>query len=51
MMLYEESVIYEETERKLDEADQTAVADAARYTENDVFTRVRERIHVQVEKG
>ena len=51
MMIRDKSVIQDETEQKLDEADQAAAANPSRYAEADVFARVRERIHVQVEKG
>ena len=51
MMIHDKSAIQDETEQKLDEADQAAAADLSRYSETDVFARVRERIHVQVEKG
>lgn len=34
----------DEIELKLDEADKAAVADDVRYTEDEVFTRVRSRI-------
>ena len=50
-IISDESVIQDETEQTLDEADQSAAADLSRYAETDVFARVRERIHVQVEKG
>ena len=50
-MIRDKSVIQDETEQKLDEADQAAAAGPSRYAETDVFARVRERIHVQVEKG
>ena len=51
MMIRDKSVIQDETEQKLDEADQAAAANPSRYAEGDVFARVRERIQVQVEKG
>lgn len=37
----------DEIELKLDEADKAAAADDVRYTENEVFTRVRNRIDGQ----
>ena len=51
MMIREKSVIQDETEQKLDEADQAAAADPSRYAETDAFARVRDRIQVHVEKG
>ena len=51
MMIHDKSAIQDETEQKLDEADQAAAAGPSRYAETDVFARVKERIHVQVEKG
>ena len=50
-MISDESVIQDETEQKLDEADQAAAANPSRYAEADVFARVRERIQVYVEKS
>ena len=50
MMIRDKSVIQDETEQKLDEADQAAAANPSRYVEADVFARVRERIQAYVEK-
>jgi hypothetical protein len=36
---------FSEIEVKLDEADKAASTDSTRYTEKEVFSRVRERIH------
>jgi len=51
MMTSDKPTIQDETEQKLDEADQAAAADPSRYAETDVFARVRDRIQVHVEKG
>jgi hypothetical protein len=40
-----DGVIPHDIEHKLDEADRTAAATNVRYTEEEVFSRVRERIH------
>ena len=45
MMIHDKSAIQDETEQKLDEADKAAAADPVRYTEDEVFSRVRSRIH------
>ena len=50
MMIRDKSVIQDETEQKLDEADQAAAANPSRYAEADVVARVRERIQAYVEK-
>ena len=39
MMIRDKSVIQDETEQKLDEADQAAAANPSRYAEADVFAR------------
>ena len=51
MMIRDKSAIQDETEQKLDEADQAAAADPSRYAETDVFAGVRDCIQVQAEKG
>ena len=50
MMIHDKSAIQDETDQKLDEADQAAAANPSRYAEADVFARVRERIQAYVEK-
>ena len=50
MMIRDKSVIQDETDQRLDEADQAAAANPSRYAEPDVFARVRERIQAYVEK-
>lgn len=39
------AALTDEIEMKLDEADKAAAADSVRYTEDEVFSRVRNRIH------
>ena len=39
------AALTDEAEMKLDEADKAAAADSVRYTEDEVFSRVRNRIH------
>ena len=51
MMIRDKSAIQDETEQKLDEANQAAAADPSPYAETDVFARVRERIQVYVERS
>ena len=50
MMIHDKSAIQDETEQKLDEADQAEAAGPSHYAETDVFARMRERIQVYVEK-
>lgn len=45
LSLEQYAALTDEAEMKLDEADKTAVADSVRYTEDEVFSRVRNRIH------
>lgn len=40
--------LIEETETKLDEADKAAAEDDVRYTADEIFRRVRERIGVKL---
>lgn len=51
MMISDKSAIQDETEQKLDEADQAAAVDPSRCAESDVFARVRDRIQAYVENG
>lgn len=51
MMISDESAIQDETEQKLNAADQAAEADLSRYAESDVFARARDRIQAYVENG
>ena len=51
MMISDKSAIQDETEQKLDEADQAAAVDPSRYAESDVFARVIDRIQAYVENG
>ena len=44
MMIHDKSAIQDETEQKLDEADQAAAAGPSRYAETDVFARVNNYI-------
>ena len=50
MMIRDKSVIQDETEQKLDEADQAAAANPSRYAEADVSARARERSQAYVEQ-
>ena len=45
LSLEQYAALTDEAEMKLDEADKAAAADSVRYTEDDVFSRVRNRIH------
>ncbi len=45
MSMEQFSALTDETERRLDEADRAAAMSDARYTEEEVFSRVRKRIH------
>lgn len=45
LSLEQYAALTDEIEIKLDEADKAAAADSVRYTEDEVFGRVRNRIH------
>ena len=45
LSLEQYAALTDEIELKLDEADKAVAADSTRYTEDEVFNRVRERIH------
>ncbi len=45
LSLEQYAALTDEIELKLDEADKAAVVDSTRYTEDEVFSRVRGRIH------
>ena len=45
LSLEQYAALTDEIEIKLDEADKAAAADSVRYTEDEVFSRVRNRIH------
>ena len=45
LSLEQYDALTDEIEMKLDEADKAAAADSVRYTEDEVFSRVRNRIH------
>ena len=45
LSLEQYAALTDEIEIKLEEADTAAAADSVRYTENEVFSRVRNRIH------
>ena len=45
LSLEQYAALTDDIELKLDEADQAAAADPVRYTEDEVFSRVRSRIH------
>lgn len=45
LSLEQYAALTDEIEMKLDEADKAAAADNVRYTEDEVFSRVRNRIH------
>ncbi len=45
LSLEQYAALTDEIEVKLDEADKAAAADSVRYTEDEVFSRVRNRIH------
>ena len=45
LSLEQYAALTDENEMKLDEADKAAAADSVRYTEDEVFSRVRNRIH------
>ena len=47
LSLEQYAALTDETEIKLDEADKAAAANATRYTEEEVFSRVRGRIHAR----
>ena len=45
LSLEQDAALTDDIELKLDEADKAAAADPVRYTEDEVFSRVRSRIH------
>ena len=45
LSLEQYAALTDKIEMKLDEADKAAAADSVRYTEDEVFSRVRNRIH------
>lgn len=45
LSLEQYAALTDEIEMKLEEADKAAAADSVRYTEDEVFSRVRNRIH------
>lgn len=45
LSLEQYAALTDEVELRLDEADRAAVADSVRYTEEEVFGRVRSRLH------
>lgn len=45
LSLEQYAALTDEIEMKLDEADKAAAADSVRYTEDEVYSRVRNRIH------
>lgn len=45
LSLEQYAALTDEIEMKLDEADKAAAADSVRYAEDEVFSRVRNRIH------
>lgn len=45
LSLEQYAALTDEIEMKLDEADKASAADSVRYTEDEVFSRVRNRIH------
>ncbi len=45
LSLEQYAALTDEIESKLDEADKAAAADGTRYTEDEVFSSVRKRIH------
>lgn len=45
LSLEQYAALTDEIEMKLDEADKAAAADSVRYTEDEVFSRVKNRIH------
>ena len=45
LSLEQYAALTDEIEMQLDEADKAAAADSVRYTEDEVFSRVRNRIH------
>ena len=45
MSLEQYAALTDDIELKLDEADKAAAADPVRYTEDEVFSRVRSRLH------
>lgn len=45
LSLEQYAALTDEIEMKLDEADKAAAADSVRYTEDEIFSRVRNRIH------
>ena len=47
LSLEQYAALTDETEIKLDEADKAAAANATRYMEEEVFSRVRRRIHAR----
>lgn len=47
LSLEQYTALTDEIELKLDEADRAAAVDNVRYTEDEVFSRVKERIHAE----
>ena len=47
LSLEQYAALTDEVELRLDEADRAAAADSVRYTEEEVFGRVRSRLHEQ----
>ena len=47
LSLEQYAALTDEVELRLDEADRAAAADSVRYTEEEVFVRVRSRLHEQ----
>lgn len=47
LSLEQYTALTDETELKLDEADKAAAMDTVRYTEDEVFSRVKERVHAK----
>lgn len=45
LSLEQYAALTDEVELRLDEADRAAAADSVRYTEEEVFSRVRNRLH------
>ena len=45
LSLEQYAALTDEIEMKLDEADMAAATDSVRYTEDEIFSRVRNRIH------
>ena len=47
LSLEQYAALTDETEMKLDEEDKASAADATRYTEEEIFGRVRRRLHAK----